>query len=309
MTHSKQLPRHFWISAVLGLLLVALGYRFWSVSETIRLTWLGGGWLLAMAFYLGALKRPQWYWNGLVRWYHQLASPRYFYQKSGRWLPWLVAIAAGLTLTGLVWGLVFAPEHWEQGNSYRIIYIHVPAASAALMGYSAMAVAGVVALVWRLKMAEVAIKAIAPFGAVMAAVALITGAIWGKPTWGTYWVWEARLTSMLILFFMYLGIIVLHNAISDPRQAGRAAALLALVGIINVVVVRYSVDWWFSLHQPASMKAFGAAGSAIHPSMQTPLLLSMFGIYFLFAVTVLIRIRTEVLWRERRSAWVAEEVR
>lgn len=245
-------------------------------------------------------------WEILKRWYHQLGSPRYFYQISGRFLPWLTLLALlGMTL-GLVWGLAFAPEDYQQGNSYRIIFLHVPAASGALTGFFAMAVAGVVALVWRMKMAEVAVKAIAPFGAVLAAVALITGAIWGKPTWGVYWVWDARLTSMLILLFLYLGVIALNNAIPDPRQAGRAASLLAVVGVINVIIVKYSVAWWHSLHQGSTIRVVGE--TSMPASMLIPLLISIFSMYVLFAVAVLVRARTEVLWRERGSAWVRQEV-
>jgi heme exporter protein C len=305
---ARPVPGHFYLSSVLGLVLVAVLYATWQAPLASRIAWLGGGYVLGVLFYLGAVRRPDWYWQTLVRWYHQLGSPRYFYRISGQWLPYLVVLSAGMLMVGMVWGLAFAPPHHEQGNSYRIIYLHVPAASGALMGYSAMSLAGLVALVWRTKMAEIVIKAIAPFGAVLAAVALISGAIWGRPTWGTYWIWDARLTSMLILFFMYLGVIALQNAISDPRQAGRAASLLSVVGLINVIIVRYSVDWWNSLHQGSSMSMFGAGGSSIHPSMLAPLLISMFGTYFLFAVTVLIRTRTEVLWRERRSAWVKEEL-
>ncbi|WP_396020981.1 heme ABC transporter permease CcmC [Alcanivorax limicola] len=302
------LPGHFYLISLVTLLAAVLTWFIWSAPVLPRSIWLGGGWVFGVVFYFGALRYPDLYWRTLERWYHELGSPRYFYRLSGLWLPWLVAIAVVLCLTGLVWGLAFAPPHHEQGNSYRIIYLHVPASSAALMGYMAMGVAGLVALVWRLKMAEIMIKAIAPFGAVMAAVSLISGAIWGRPTWGTYWIWDARLTSMLILLFLYLGVIALQNAIRDPRQAGRAASLLSVVGVINVVIVRYSVDWWQSLHQGSSMSMFGTAGSAIHPSMLAPLLLSMFGIYFLYAVTVLVRARTEILWRERKSQWVREEV-
>jgi heme exporter protein C len=211
-----------------------------------------------------------------------------------------------MTVIGLIWGLAFAPEDYQQGNSYRIIFIHVPAASGALLGYMSMGVAGFVALVWRMKMAEIMIRSIAPFGAVLAALALITGAIWGKPTWGTYWVWDARLTSMLILFFLYLGVIALMQAIPDPRQAGRAAGLLSLVGVINVIVVKYSVEWWNSLHQGETLNLTG--GSTIDPAMYWPLVLSMLGIYCLYACSVLWRARTEIIRREWRSNWLKERL-
>lgn len=245
-------------------------------------------------------------WATLKRWYHQLGSPRYFFRFSDILLPILFCLAIPLTLVGLVWGLAFAPEDYQQGNSYRIIFIHVPAASGALLGYMSMGVAGFVALVWRMKMAEIMIRSIAPFGAVLAALALITGSIWGKPTWGTYWVWDARLTSMLILFFLYLGVIALMQAIPDPRQAGRAAGLLSLVGVINVIVVKYSVEWWNSLHQGKTLNMVGE--STIDPAMKWPLILSMLGIYCLYACSVLWRARAEIIRREWRSNWLKEKL-
>ncbi|ERS15001.1 heme ABC transporter permease [Alcanivorax sp. PN-3] len=245
-------------------------------------------------------------WNTLKRWYHQLGSPRYFYRFADAVLPWLWPLALIILAIGLVWGLAYAPVERYQGDSYRIIYLHVPASSGALMGYIAMGVAGLVCLVWRMKMAEVMLKALAPFGAVLAAVSLISGAIWGKPTWGTYWQWDARLTSMLILLFMYLGVMVLQSAIRDPRQAARAASLLALVGVINVVIVKYSVEWLNTLHQGATLNLFSE--SSINPAMKYPLLISMLGMWLLYAANVLMRARAEVLSRERRSGWVRKLV-
>ena len=221
-------------------------------------------------------------WQTLKRWYHMLGSPRYFYTFSSRVLPWLTPIAVLTLAAGLVWGLAFAPSDYQQGNSYRIIFIHVPASSGALMGYMALGVSGLVAVVWRMKMAEVMLKAIAPFGAGLAAISLVTGALWGKPTWGTYWQWDARMTSMLILLFMY-------------------------VGVINVVIVKYSVEWVQTLHQGSTLKMFGE--STIDPAMKYPLLLSMLGLWLLYAVNVLLRARTEVMWRERRSKWVNKLVK
>lgn len=245
-------------------------------------------------------------WNTLKRWYHQLGSPRYFYRFADVVLPWLWPLALIILAIGLVWGLAYAPVERYQGDSYRIIYLHVPASSGALMGYIAMGVAGLVCLVWRMKMAEVMLKALAPFGAVLAAVSLISGAIWGKPTWGTYWQWDARLTSMLILLFMYLGVMVLQSAIRDPRQAARAASLLALVGVINVVIVKYSVEWLNTLHQGATLNLFSE--SSINPAMKYPLLISMLGMWLLYVANVLMRARAEVLSRERRSGWVRKLV-
>ena len=246
-------------------------------------------------------------WQTIKRWYHMLGSPRYFHSFSSRVLPWLTPIALITLVTGLVWGLVFAPSDYQQGNSYRIIFIHVPASSGALMGYMALGVSGLVAVVWRMKMAEVMLKAIAPFGAALAAISLITGSLWGKPTWGTYWQWDARMTSMLILLFMYVGVIALQNVIREPRQAARAAGLLAIVGVINVVIVKYSVEWVQTLHQGSTLKLFGE--STINPAMKYPLLISMLGMWLLYAVNVLVRARTEVEWRERRSKWVQTLIR
>lgn len=246
-------------------------------------------------------------WQTIKRWYHMLGSPRYFHTFSSRVLPWLTPIALITLVTGLVWGLAFAPSDYQQGNSYRIIFIHVPASSGALMGYMALGVSGLVAVVWRMKMAEVMLKAIAPFGAALAAISLITGSLWGKPTWGTYWQWDARMTSMLILLFMYVGVIALQNVIREPRQAARAAGLLAIVGVINVVIVKYSVEWVQTLHQGSTLKLFGE--STINPAMKYPLLISMLGMWLLYAVNVLIRARTEVEWRERRSKWVQALIR
>lgn len=240
----------------------------------------------------------------LKHYYHRLGSPRYFYHYAGLWLPWLVLVTLLLLGAGLVDGLLFAPPDYQQGDSYRIIFIHVPASIGALLGYVAMGVCGLITLVWRMKMAEILLKSIAPFGTLLAAISLITGALWGRPTWGTYWIWDARLTSMLILLFLYLGVQALHAAIQDPRQAARASGLLAIVGVINVVIVKYSVDWWFSLHQGSTLKLVGK--TTMPWDMLTPLLLSIAGVYLLFAVAVLLRARTVILWRERRSNWVRD---
>ena len=164
--------------------------------------------------------------GALKRLWHKLGSPRWFFSLTTSWVTFFGCAAIILLLWGAIWGLAFAPADYQQGNSYRIIFIHVPASSGALMGYVAMGVAGLVAVVWRMKMAEVMMKAIAPFGAALAAISLATGALWGKPTWGTYWQWDARMTSMLILLFMYVGVIALQNVIRDPRQAARALSLI-----------------------------------------------------------------------------------
>ncbi len=237
----------------------------------------------------------------LKRLYHQFGSPRYFYDITGRMLPWLVAAALLLLVPALIYGLGFAPPEKYQGNSYRVIYIHVPAASIAMSGYFMMAVAGVIVLVWRMKMAEMVARAIAPIGASFTFICLVTGAIWGKPTWGTWWVWDARLTSMLILLFLYLGIMALNAAIEQPQAAARATAVLSIVGAVNLPIIKYSVEWWNTLHQPASITM---TSSAIDPEMLITLLTSMAGFYCLFAVLVIMATRCEILRREQRSRWV-----
>src|SRR3989338_3227655 len=204
-------------------------------------------------------------------WFHKLGSPKWFYEISSRWLPWLALAAAVLLAVGLVWGLAFAPPDYQQGNSFRIIYIHVPAAFLAQSIYVMLAVAGIVGLVWKMKLADVALQQAAPIGAWMTVIALVTGAIWGKPTWGTYWVWDARLTSMLILLFLYFGVIALGPAISNRDSAAKACAVLALVGAVNIPIIKYSVEYWNTLHQPASL--FRKGGSAIDPSILIPLLI------------------------------------
>lgn len=237
-------------------------------------------------------------------WFHKLGSPKWFYEISGRWLPWLSGAAVVLLLVGSVWGLAFAPQDYQQGNSFRIIYIHVPAAFVAQSCYIMLAVAGVVSLVWRMKLADVALKCAAPIGAWMTFVALLTGAIWGKPTWGTYWVWDARLTSMLILLFLYFGVIALGQAISNRDTAAKATAVLAIVGTVNIPIIKYSVNWWNTLHQPATFKL--TEKPAMPVEMWLPLLLMVLGFYALFTVSLFMRMRLEVLQREHKTRWVRE---
>lgn len=238
-------------------------------------------------------------------WFHRLASPPTFYRFAERLAPWL--LIAGLALIGVgVWqGLFVAPADYQQGDAFRIIYVHVPAAALSLSVYTAMAVAGAIALIWRMKLAEVAVVAAAPVGASFTAVALVTGMLWGKPTWGAYWVWDARLTSELVLLFLYLGVIGLNQAYSDPRTAARACAWLALVGVVNVPIVHYSVQWWNSLHQGSTiLSAEAIANPKMDPSMLKPLLMSMAGSYLFFGAVWLRRMQNGVLVRERRAKWV-----
>lgn len=211
-----------------------------------------------------------------------------------------------LLVTGAVWALLFVPPDYQQGNSVRIMYIHVPAAILAQSGYVMMALAASVFLIWRIKMADVAVQCIAPLGASITFLALITGAIWGKPTWGTWWVWDARLTSTLILLFLYVGIIALRAALDRRANAGRACAILALVGVVNLPVIKYSVNWWFTLHQPASFSL--TEKPAMPVEMWMPLLFMVIAYYFFFFTVWIMRIRNEILVRERGADWVRQWV-
>ncbi|MCG8613131.1 MAG: heme ABC transporter permease [Pseudomonadales bacterium] len=234
--------------------------------------------------------------------FHKLGSPKWFYDISGRWLPWFAVVAAALLLWGGAWGLLYAPVDYLQGNSYRIIFIHVPAAFLAQSCYIMMAVAGGIGLIWKMKLTDVFLKAVAPVGASFTFLALFTGAVWGKPTWGTWWVWDARLTSMLILFFLYLGIMALYSAIDDSQLAAKACAILALVGVVNIPIIKYSVEFWNTLHQPATLKL--TEKPSMHPDMLIPLLIMILGFYCLFAVLAIMRTRNEILERESRTSWV-----
>jgi|TARA_B110000908_G_scaffold172580_1_gene240964 heme exporter protein C len=238
------------------------------------------------------------------QWFHKLASPRWFYQTSGKWLPWLFFLAVVFISLGLVWGLGFAPQDAKQGNSFRIIYIHVPSSFLALAGYYIMATAGAISIIWKIKLADIVMMSAAPIGASFTFIALLTGAIWGKPTWGTYWIWDARITSMLILLFLYFGVMVLQKAYSRQGLSNRAAAYLALVGTVNIPIIYKSVDWWYTLHQPATIK-FTEAPS-MHPDMFHPLLVMIAGFYLFYAAALIFKIRVEILHRERRTSWVQD---
>jgi heme exporter protein C len=221
-------------------------------------------------------------------------------------MPWLSAATLILLVTGLVWGMGFAPEDVRQGNSFRIIYLHVPAAFLALAGYFLMASAGAVGLIWKMKLSYMVMKCAAPIGAAITFVALFTGAVWGKPTWGSYWVWDARVTSMLILFFLYVGVMALRNAFHSQEAGSRASAVLALVGTVNIPIIYKSVDWWFTLHQPSTIKLTSAP--TMHPDMFQPLLVMILGFYCFYALALLLSVRVEILKRERKTAWVREIV-
>ena len=239
--------------------------------------------------------------------FHKLGSPPWFYNIAGAVLRWLIPITSIALLCGAIWGLLYTSPDFRQGNSYRIMYFHVPAAVVALAGYYVMAIAGAICIVWKMKMAELAMRASAPVDAMLTLVALVTGAIWGKPTWGTWWIWDARTTSMLILLFLYLGVMALYDTYEEKEIAARAAGILSLVGMINIPIIYKSVDWWYSLHQPASITFSG--GSAIESSMLFPLLLMICAFYSLFFCCVLNNMRADLVERESGANWVKELVK
>ena len=239
-------------------------------------------------------------------WFHKLGSPRYFYAIAGRLLPWLAWSCALLMVAGLYQGLVVSPPDYQQGDTVRIMYVHVPAAWLSLFAYVVMASAAAVNLIWRIKLADIIAASTAPLGASFTFLALATGSLWGRPTWFTWWVWDGRLTSELILLFLYLGYMGLRAAIEEPRAAARASAVLALVGVVNVPIIHYSVVWWSTLHQGSTV--FRADGPSIHISQLIPLALMGLAFTLFYLTIVLIRARTEVLYQERRSAWVKEVI-
>ncbi len=227
---------------------------------------------------------------------HRLASPNAFIQFADRFIPWLTILTLVLFLIGLPWSLAIAPPDYQQGDSYRIIFIHVPAAALGMGLYVAMAFCGAIYLIWHINVQAAVAKSCAPVGAAFTFLALVTGALWGKPMWGPSWVWDARLTSTLILFFLYLGYLALQDAIEDPEQAERASALLALVGVINIPIIKYSVDWWYTLHQPATLLKFGRPSMAAE--MLYPLLVMLAACSCFAALTVLQRTRNHLLERK-----------
>ena len=225
--------------------------------------------------------------------FHRLSSLPYFYGLAGKLLPWAGGLCIVLFGVGLYTGLALAPTDYEQGDGYRIIFVHVPAAWMSMFVYVVLAIAGTIALVWRIKVAEVVARASAPIGA---------SYTWGKPMWGTWWIWDARLTSELVLLFLYLGYMALQSAIDDRRTAARAGAVLALVGVVNLPIIHYSVEWWSTLHQGPTVSKFDSP--SIHLSMLIPLLLMALAFKIHFVTAVLARIRPEILAREQRTQWV-----
>jgi heme exporter protein C len=239
-----------------------------------------------------------------INWF-KYAAPQTFYELAGKLIPWFAMGALLLGITGLSVGLLIAPTDAQQGDAYRIIFVHVPAAWMSMLLYLLVAFWAAIGLIFNARLASMLALALAPTGALMTFIALFTGALWGKPTWGAWWVWDARLTSELILLFLYIGFLSLHAAIDDPRRADRSAAVLALVGVINVPIIYFSVKWWNTLHQGATISMTKA------PSMASQMLLGMLlmaGSFWLYAIaTSLYRCRTLVLEREEHAAWVKKE--
>jgi len=235
-------------------------------------------------------------------WFHRFGSPPHVYRLAGTLMPWFAWPAALLIVAGLYGGLVLAPPDYQQGDGFRMIYVHVPTAYLSMMIYTIMGVAAAVGLIWRMKVAHAVAASCAPIGASFTVAALATGSLWGRPMWGTYWEWDPRLTSLLLLLFLYLGYMGLRSAFDDVQRADRTSALLAVVGLVDVPIVHYSVTWWNSLHQAPSLLRLGRP--TIATSMLVPLLMMILGFTLYFVAILLMRLRGEVLRRERTASWV-----
>ncbi len=233
---------------------------------------------------------------------YQLASPQYYYRLSGRLIPWFTGTASFFLMIGLLWGLFFAPPDYQQGDAFRIIYVHVPCAFLSMALYAFMGFLSILLLVWRIKLAGVMLSIVAQLGASMAFLALVTGSIWGKPMWGAWWVWDARLTSELILFLLYASILATAHAFQNKEQGDKIVAVLCLVGLVDLPIIHYSVYWWNTLHQGSTIMALSKP--KIHSSMLYPLLLMLTGFMVYCSAIILSKARNELLWRERRQQWV-----
>ena len=235
---------------------------------------------------------------------HFFANPARFLRFARKIFPWVTALAIVCIVVGLVLGLAVAPADFRQGDAYRIIFIHVPSSWMALMIYVIIAVASAAGFIWRHPLADLVAKSSAPIGACFTFLSLVTGSLWGEPMWGTWWVWDARVTSMLVLFFLYLGYIALNSAYDDPTKGARASAILALVGIVNIPIVKFSVDWWNTLHQPATLSKFDRP--SMDSSMIAPLLLMAVGFIAFYLVVLIIRLRSEIAARRIRNLRLAQ---
>jgi len=237
-------------------------------------------------------------------WFHRFASPPHFYRIAGTLSAWLLWPSVLLIAIGTYGGLVLAPPDYQQGDAFRIIYVHVPSAYLSTMIYALMAVASAIGLIWRIKLAHAVAASAAPIGASFTALALATGMLWGKPMWGAYWAWDPRLTSELILLFIYFGYISLRASFEDVNKADRASGVLAVVGVINLPIIHYSVIWWSSLHQGPTIKKLGSP--SIVGDMLWPLLMMILAFTLFFAAILLFRVKAEVLEREKNSRWVQD---
>lgn len=241
--------------------------------------------------------------NPVMRFIHKTGSPAYFYTLAGRFVPWLWALFGITLVIGLYLGLLRSPADYLQGESVRIMYVHVPSAWMSMMIYALMAIFAAIGLIWRIRIAEILAISSAPVGAAFTLIALVTGSLWGRPTWGTWWEWDARLTSELVLLFLYLGIMLLYSAIEEPRKAARITGVLTLVGVINLPIIHYSVVWWNTLHQASSV---GVTGTSIHPDMLWPLLIMALATKFFYGASLLTRARVRLLEQDWRKRWVLD---
>ncbi len=243
-------------------------------------------------------------WHKFKVGFHRLGSPPTFYRLASILAPWLWAGFAVTAAIGIYQALYVVPPDYQQGDSYRILFIHVPAAWQALAGYVIMAILAVIALVWRIRTTEIMAMMCAPIGAAFSFLCLATGSIWGKPMWGTWWVWDARLTSMLVLLFIYLGIMGLYAAFEDRRKGARVACILILVGLVNIPIIHFSVEWWTTLHQGSTINLFGE--STMDPSMLPPLIWMTVAVKLMFGAVLLQRSSLELLDQDRRKGWVTQ---
>lgn len=232
----------------------------------------------------------------------QISSPKHFYERTTQWHGWLGLVMVMFLAIGVIWGLVFAPEDYQQSDAFRLIYVHVPCAVWSMAVYLGMGFLAILLLVWRIKLAGLLLLISAQIGAWLAFLALITGSLWGKPMWGTWWIWDARLTSELILLFLYIGILAIGQAYHNTERADRMAAILTLVGLVDLPIIHYSVYWWSTLHQGATL--FLLSKPRIDTSMLYPLLMILIGVGLYCVWLVLYRARSEILWREHQQAWV-----
>ena len=239
-------------------------------------------------------------------WFHRFASPPHIYRVAGTLTPWFAWPAGLLIVSALYAGLFLAPPDYQQGEGFRMIYVHAPSAWLSVMIYGVMATAAAVGLIWRMKVAHAAAASCAAIGASFTFVSLVTGMLWGKPMWGTYWVWDPRLTAQLVLLFLYLGYMALRSGIDDLGRADRASAVLAIIGVVNLPIIRYSVEWWNSIHQAPSVMKMERPSMPF--DMLAPLLMMLLGFTLRFVALLLVRMRAEVLRRERGASWVKEVV-